>query len=53
MVIEQVYLWVYVSAKMKFISLSTLEAVSLKCIDHIFLAYIPYAWFCDGTGYRT
>lgn len=38
---------------MKFISLSTLQAVSLKCIGHIFSAYICYTWFYEGTGYRT
>lgn len=48
---EQVQLCVYVSAKMKLISLSSLEAVSLKYIDHIFSAYIPYTWFYDGTGW--
>lgn len=49
----QVQIWVYVSGKMKFIPLITLEAVSLKCIGHIFSAYVCCTWFCDGTGYRT
>lgn len=50
---EWVQLWIYVNGKMKFISLSTLEAVSLKCVGHISSAYILCTWFYDGTGYKT